>query len=71
MVLLGIALIALPVLAGWQLATLISPVFVYVLLMYISGVPMLEARGKKRWGDDPAYREYLAKTPVLVLRPPP
>jgi steroid 5-alpha reductase family enzyme len=65
---IGVAIIALPVLSGWQYATLISPVFVYVLLTRISGIPLLEARGKKKWGDDPEYRAYKARTPVLVPR---
>ncbi|MEM7095075.1 MAG: DUF1295 domain-containing protein [Actinomycetota bacterium] len=67
---IGIALMALPSLSGTAYAALISPVFVMVLLTRISGVPMLEARGRKRWGDDPAYQAYVAKTPVLLLRPP-
>ncbi len=67
---IGVAVVALPALAGWQYATLISPVFVYLLLTRISGVPLLEARGKKRWGDDPAYQAYREKTPVLMPRPP-
>lgn len=66
----GVALVALPTLKGWQYVTLVSPLFVTLLLTKISGIPMLEARGKKRWGDDPAYREYIRSTPVLVLRPP-
>jgi len=66
----GIALIALPVLQGWQLATLVSPIFVYVLLTRISGVPMLEERAKKRWGHEPEYRDYLRRTPSLFPRPP-
>jgi steroid 5-alpha reductase family enzyme len=66
----GIALIALPALDGWQYVTLISPVFVYILLTRISGIPLLESRGKKRWGDDPAYQAYKKRTPVLMLRPP-
>ena len=67
---LGIAVIALPVLSGWQYATLISPLFVYVLLTRISGVPLLEARGEKKWGDDPAYRAYRDRTPSLFPRRP-
>jgi steroid 5-alpha reductase family enzyme len=67
---IGVALIALPALSGWSFATLVSPVFVYVLLTRISGVPLLEARAKKKWGDDPAYRAYKARTPVLWPRPP-
>lgn len=61
----GIAVVAFPALSGWQLATLISPVFVYVLLTRISGVPMLERRADRRWGDDPEYQAYKASTPVL------
>ena len=66
----GVALIAFPVLRGWQYATLISPVFVYLLLTRVSGIPLLAARGKKRWGHEPAYQAYLERTPVLVPRPP-
>ncbi len=66
----GVAIIALPVLSGWQFATLISPVFVYVLLTRIGGVPLLERRGMKKWGEDPAYRAYLERTPSLMLRRP-
>ena len=67
---LGIAIMALPVLQGWQYATLISPVFVFVLLNFVSGVPLLERRADKKWGGQADYEAYKAKTPVLVLRPP-
>ena len=67
---LGIALIAAETLEGWRWVTMISPVFVYVLLNFISGVPLLESRGKKRWGDDAQYQAYKARTPVLIPRPP-
>ena len=66
----GIAIMALPVLSGWRWVTLVSPVFVVLLLMRISGIPMLERRGAKRWGDDPGYQAYVEGTPVLVPRPP-
>jgi steroid 5-alpha reductase family enzyme len=67
---LGVALIALPALSGWQYATLISPIFVYILLTRISGIPLLESRAKKRWGAEPEYRAYKERTPVLFPRPP-
>lgn len=66
----GIAVIALPTLHGPQLATLISPIFVYVLLTRISGIPLLRARAKKQWGDEAEYQAYRARTAVLVPRPP-
>jgi len=66
----GIAIMAVPVLSGWRWAMLISPVFVYVLLTKVSGIPMLEARAEKRWGRDKDFRKYTESTPVLVPRPP-
>lgn len=65
----GIALAAFPVLEGQQLVTLISPVFVFFLLTKISGVRMLEAQGRRRWGDDPEYQRYLKRTPAILLNP--
>ena len=62
----GVALMALPALSGWALLTLVSPVFVFVLLTRVSGIPMLEKKGSKRWGDDPAYQRYCRQTPLLV-----
>ena len=66
----GVALIAVPVLSGWQHVTLVSPLFVYLLLTKISGIPPLESRAEAKWGKDPAYRAYVESTPVLWLRPP-
>ncbi len=63
---LGVAIIALPVLSGWQLLTLVSPIFVMLLLIKVSGVRLLEENGKKRWGTDPAYQQYVQSTPVLI-----
>ena len=66
----GIAVIALPVLSGWQWVTLISPVFVTILLTKISGVPMLEKRADEKWGGQPEYEAYKANTSVLIPMPP-
>lgn len=66
----GVAIIAVPVLSGWQWATLVSPVFVTLLLTKVSGIPLLERRADDRWGGKPDYEQYKATTPVLVPRPP-
>ena len=63
---IGIAIIALPVLSGWQWMTLISPVFVIFLLLKVSGVPLLEQNAESRWGNDPEFRQYKARTPSLI-----
>ncbi len=65
---IGVAIIALPVLRGWQWVTLISPVFVTLLLTRISGVPMLEKRADEKWGGQEDYEAYKARTPVLIPR---
>jgi len=62
----GVAILAYPALESWRLLTLISPVFVTLLLTKVSGVPLLEEQGKERWGDDREYQRYLETTPVLI-----
>ena len=47
--------------------TLISPLFVYILLVYISGVRMLENSGQKKWGNLPEYKAYVENTPELFI----
>jgi steroid 5-alpha reductase family enzyme len=66
----GVAMIALPVLRGWQWVTLISPLFVTLLLTRVSGVPLLEKKADAKWGGEDDYGAYKARTPVLVPRPP-
>jgi steroid 5-alpha reductase family enzyme len=62
---LGATIFAVPSLAGGQLISLICPVFVYLLLSKLSGVPLLEAKAEKKWGGNREYQEYKRKTPVL------
>jgi steroid 5-alpha reductase family enzyme len=66
----GMAIVAIPVLQGWQWATLISPVFVAFLLIKVSGIPMLEEKADERWGGQDDYEKYKRTTPVLIPRPP-
>jgi len=67
---LGIFIIAIPVLQGWQWLAVLSPLFVYLLLTKVSGVPMLEDIADERWGGQEAYEAYKARTPVLMMKPP-
>ena len=62
----GIAIISLPLLSGWQLVSLVSPLFVFILLTKISGLPFLEEKAEKKWGNDKNYIEYKNNTPVLT-----
>ena len=65
----GVALVALPALRGWQWVALISPLFVTLLLTRVSGIPLLEKKADRKWGGQADYEAYKASTPVLVPRP--
>jgi steroid 5-alpha reductase family enzyme len=65
---IGITVMTLPILQGWQWVTLISPVFVTLLITRVSGVPMLEKKAEAKWGGQPDYEEYKKNTPVLIPR---
>jgi len=61
----AIAVISFSSLEGLQLITLISPVFTYILLVYVSGVRMLEDMNDKKWADNEQYKSYKKNTPML------
>jgi steroid 5-alpha reductase family enzyme len=63
---IGIAVIAIPVLQGWQWIAMISPIFVILLLTRVSGIPLLEKKADKKWGGQEDYEAYKKKTPVLI-----
>jgi steroid 5-alpha reductase family enzyme len=65
---IGVTVIALPLLQGWQWVALISPVFVTLLLTRISGVPLLEKKADQKWGGQEEYEAYKKTTPVLIPR---
>jgi steroid 5-alpha reductase family enzyme len=62
---LGISIMSFSSLSSWQYITLISPFFTYILLVYISGVRILEISGMEKWGHLENYQAYIRKTPSL------
>jgi len=67
---LGIAIIAFPSMEGGEFLGLISPLFVYVLLTKISGIPMLEKSSDNKWSLEEDYIKYKKNTPILFLKKP-
>ena len=65
----SIAIMSFSSLSGTQYLTMISPIFTYVLLVYISGVRMLDDMGNQKWGHLEEYKQYKKNTPVLFLKP--
>lgn len=48
------------------LGSWISPAFTALLLLKVSGVPMVEKAGEKKWGQDPEYIKYMKETPCII-----
>lgn len=66
----GIFMSGVEAYTGGEWIAAISPAFVTLLLVGVSGIPLLEARADARWGTDPAYQAWKQATPVLIPRPP-
>ena len=47
----------------------LSPLFISMLIIFVSGIPLLEKAADKRWGEDPEYQKYKKSTSVLFLLP--
>ena len=63
----GIAIISFSSLSDWQYVSLISPIFIYILLVHVSGINFLESSSNKKWGHLKTYKEYIKKTPKLLF----
>ena len=66
----GLFVVAVPVLSGAAWAVVIGPVFITLLLIFVSGIPLLEKSADAKFGDDAAYQEYKRRTSILVPLPP-
>ena len=66
----GLFVYAVPALDGWAFAVVAGPVFITLLLLFVSGIPLLERSADAKYGDDPDYREYKRRTSILVPLPP-
>ena len=66
----GLFLYAVPFLDGAAFAVVLGPLFITLLLLFVSGIPPLERSADEKYGDDPAYRDYKRRTSILVPLPP-
>ena len=64
----GITVMGLSTFAGMNYLAIFSPIFSYLLLVYVSGVRMLEYRGHKKWGHLEDYKNYKNSTPKIIPR---
>jgi steroid 5-alpha reductase family enzyme len=66
----GLFVAVLPVFSGWDFLTALGPLYLTLLLLFVSGVPLLEKSADKKFGSDPLYREYKRRTSIFIPLPP-
>ena len=64
----GIACFGISCFSGLECVAWVSPIFIYLLLTKISGVPILDRRGLEKWGDKLEYHKNRDDTPTLQPR---
>ena len=62
----GVAIISYSSLEIYQMFTLVSPIFTYLLIVNVSGINLLEKSGDKKWGHLESYKIYKRNTPRLI-----
>ncbi|CAN8075126.1 unnamed protein product [Agarophyton chilense] len=55
---------------GAEYAAIASPIFITLLLLFVSGIPILEKSWAEKYGNKPGYLEWKDKTSVLIPIPP-
>tara|TARA_B100001094_G_scaffold163511_1_gene158238 strand:- start:275 stop:1198 length:924 start_codon:yes stop_codon:yes gene_type:complete len=64
----GIAFFGISCFTGLERVAWISPIFIYLLLTKVSGIPILDKRALEKWGENPEYQKYREITPALLPR---
>jgi steroid 5-alpha reductase family enzyme len=65
----GLFTVVAPSLKGFQWFTVLGPVTITLLLLFVSGIPLLEKSADVRFGKNPEYREYRRRTSLLIPWP--
>lgn len=62
----GIFIFVLPSLSGWLWFGIIGPITITILLLLVTGIPLLEKSREDRYGKDPEYQKYKKNTGLLI-----
>ncbi len=63
---IGVFVFTLPYLNGIALLTIVSPIYISYLLLFVSGIPTLEKSYMKRYEGNEEYAKYVKNTGVLL-----
>ncbi|MDD3532390.1 MAG: DUF1295 domain-containing protein [Candidatus Shapirobacteria bacterium] len=66
----GIFIFASPLFEGWFWVSVVGPVFITCLLLFVSGIPPLEKRYREKYANNKDYQDYKRKTSLLIPWPP-
>jgi steroid 5-alpha reductase family enzyme len=62
----GIFMSCMPSLLQWEWLSILSPLWIIILLLRISGIPILQKSAHKKYGHLASYQTYAAATPKLL-----
>lgn len=65
----GIFIFALPFIQGLSWLIIFSPIFITFILLFVSGIPLLEKRYDKKYADNNNYQKYKERTSILIPMP--
>ena len=65
----GVFVFAGPGLGRWALLALAGPLAITGILLFVTGIPTLDASAGRKWGENPDYLAYRARTRLLVPWP--
>ena len=66
----GIFIATLPYQTFSSLYTVAGPLFITILIIFVSGIPPLETSHSKRYGNKKRYQKYKSQTSLLIPLPP-
>jgi steroid 5-alpha reductase family enzyme len=56
-------------LSGWLWLSVIGPLWITFLLLFVTGIPTTEKSAEDKYGDKKEYKEYKKKTSLLIPWP--
>jgi steroid 5-alpha reductase family enzyme len=62
----GIFVACIPFLSGFSWLSVISPIIIILLLLFVSGIPYLEKGRAEKYANDPEYQAYLASSKMII-----
>ncbi|GAB1483112.1 DUF1295 domain-containing protein [Treponema sp.] len=65
----GVFIFVLPYLSGALYLSIVGPIAITLLLLFVSGIPLLEQSGDRKYGNDEAYKSYKKRTSIFLLLP--